>query len=124
VAGRVAWRLGRRAEALAHADVDAAMRARRAEPLLRRARAALDAKHLDDAFQAIRAAARELPGDPRVALLRADLAVDRNEPAALDAALAALRRYAPTLESANIAENDFRSRHELPLRPEPGDVAR
>ncbi|MGH0031658.1 MAG: fused MFS/spermidine synthase [Myxococcota bacterium] len=118
VASRLAFRLGRRAEAQAHADLDSRQRAAAAAPLLRRAEQALADGRLDDAEHALRGAARQVPGSERVSLLRAELALARDAPDRLAAAFATLRRFAPDAGHANAVENHFRSRHGLPLRAE------
>jgi spermidine synthase len=115
---RLAAALGDRAAARAHADADAAERARRAAPAVQRARAALARHELPSARAAVQQASALRPGDGRLAELRARLALASNDREGLEAALADLRTWAPSLEAGLGAENRFRSEHDLPLLPE------
>jgi spermidine synthase len=123
VASRLAYAIGDARSARAHADADALQRTRRAAPHVRAAAAALAADRPDDARAALAAASALLPADPRVALLAADVARAAGSPEALAAAFAELRRFAPSLAQANVTENDYRTLHGLPLRPEAGETA-
>jgi spermidine synthase len=128
VASRLALALGDERAARAHADADAVQRMRRAAPHLRAVADALAANRPDAVRAALATAQALLPADPRVALLAADVARAERNPEALSAAFASLRRFAPSLAQANIAENEYRTLHGLPLRresetgPEPLDA--
>ena len=118
VASRLAYAIGDPRSARAHADADAVQRMRRAAPHLRAVAEALAANRPDAARAALATASALLPADPRVALLAADVARAARSPEALSAAFADLRRFSPSLAQANVAENDYRTLHGLPLRPE------
>jgi hypothetical protein len=92
---------------------------RRAAPHLRAVADALAANRPDAAREALAKAEALLPADPRVALLAADVARADRSPEALAAAFTRLRRFAPSLAQANVAENGYRTLHGLPLREEP-----
>jgi len=112
---RAAWALGDREGARAFADASQRRREARADAAVQRARAALARGELDAAAEALRAARSASPADPRVHRLRAQLALARSDDLALAAALADLRRWAPTVEAGIAAENHLRAEHGLPL---------
>ena len=64
------------------------------------------------------AAARLIPGGRPVSILAAEIALASGDPEQLERAFAQLRRWAPSAQQANVAENYFRTQHNLPLRPE------
>jgi spermidine synthase len=109
--------LGLGREALAWSELARRERVTEGEPALARARQALAAQALDDANRALEEAAARLPGDPRVSVLAAELALARGDASALERALGDVRWFAPSLESAVGTENRFRAEHGLPLLP-------
>jgi tetratricopeptide (TPR) repeat protein len=115
LAGRVAFARGDLPRARRHIDADSRQRGAQARPLLDRAAGALRESRDDEARAALDRAAALVPGDERVAWLRAELAEKSGSPAELEHALAALRQAAPSRADAVGAENAFRSEHGLPL---------
>ena len=115
---RLADAVGDRPLAWTFQEADRRERAARAEPYLDAARKALAAGTPEQADRPLIVAAALLPGNLEVAWLEARWAIARPDPAALTAILAKLRRWAPSLEAAVIAENRFRSSQGLPLLPE------
>jgi spermidine synthase len=115
---RLADAIGDPARARAYRDADRRERAARARPALEAAREALAAGRPEAAVGPLASAAALLPGNPEVARLRAESAAARGDRAALEAALADLRRWAPTLEAAVAEENRLRASAGLPLLPE------
>ncbi|HKJ24742.1 MAG TPA: hypothetical protein VKB65_07965, partial [Myxococcota bacterium] len=115
---RMADALGDRRLAWAFQEADRRERVARAEPYLAAARKALAEGAPERADAPLAAAAALLPGHQDVALLHAEWAAARGDDAALEAALAELRAWAPSLEQAIRAENRFRTAKGLPLLPE------
>ena len=99
-------------------EADRRERAARAEPHLVAARVALDAGSPEQADRPLTVAAKLLPGNPEVAMLRARWALSQGDPARVEAALAEARAWAPSLEAAIRTENRFRAAHGLALLPE------
>lgn len=120
---RLADAVGERSQALAYQEADRRERSERAEPLLVRAREAIATGRLDEAARALEQADALLPGHTEVAHLQARRALAARDGAALDAALARLRAFAPSIEAAISSENRFRAANALPLLPEqPAEV--
>jgi len=115
---RLAGALGEARLARAFREADRRGRVTRAQPHLDGAREALATGRLEEAGRHVEAADALLPGHTEVAHLRARLAVARRDGAALEAALADLRAWAPTLADAVTAENRFRASAGLPLLAE------
>jgi spermidine synthase len=115
---RLAWSLGDPQAARGYADLARDGRRSRSLALAGRARRALDAGRLDEAEALAAEAERYAPSDRDVLALRARVALARRDPAALGAALARLREWAPSLEQAVLGENRFRQEAGLPLLPE------
>ncbi|UCE86740.1 MAG: fused MFS/spermidine synthase [Deltaproteobacteria bacterium] len=115
---RVADAAGDPQGARAYRDAARAERGPRGEAQLARAEAEYAAGRLDAALRALRGAEPLLPADPRVARLRAELALARGDRQELAEALGALRAWSPSLLDAVAAENRFRAEHGLPLLPE------
>ncbi|MCZ6822315.1 MAG: hypothetical protein O7F10_05125 [Deltaproteobacteria bacterium] len=57
-------------------------------------------------------------------MLAAEVAQASGDPEELGRAFTRLRRWAPTVQQANVTENYFRTQHGLPLRPEQATGAR
>src|SRR5262245_18741248 len=114
---RIATRLGDEPAARAYADLARERRRADAASASARARGQLDAKNLDAAAAAIDEAERLSPGDPEIAGLRARLALLRQDPEALAAALVRLRELSGSYEAAVLAENRFREENGLSLLP-------
>jgi hypothetical protein len=79
---------------------------------------ALREQRLNEAGAALATAEALVPADTTVLLLKARLALAREDDEGLNAALAELRSWAPTLAGAVAAENRFRIESGLPLLPE------
>jgi uncharacterized protein HemY len=101
-----------------YADAAYRERATRAEPWLGRAAAHVAKGELPGAWAALAQASGLLPGDPRIARLRAEIAMRRGETRSLEAALGDLRTTAPTLTQAVLDENRLRAAHGMPLLPD------
>jgi spermidine synthase len=117
---RLATAIGDAAAATRHADAAYRERSARAEPWLARGSEHLAKGELPAAWAAVAQAADLLPGDPRVARLRAEITLRRGEPRSLHAALGDLRGTAPSLAEAVRSENRLRVTHGLPLLPDHG----
>jgi len=117
VLARLAVRLGDEDAAVAFGAAALRERSERVESLVESARGALDKGDVAAASDALRKAKEVLPSDPKVLQLVARLAAARGDRAAVERALADLRRWAPSAESAVATENRFRLRHGLPLLP-------
>jgi spermidine synthase len=117
---RLATAIGDTVAATQHADAAYRERSARAEPWLARASEHLAKSELPAAWAALAQAADLLPGDPRVAKLRAEVTLRRGEPRSLLAALGDLRSTAPSLAEAVRTENRLRVTHGLPLLPDHG----
>jgi spermidine synthase len=104
--------------ARAFREVDYRERAAKAEPWVRKASSALQEQRLEEAEESLARAEALVPTDAKVLLLKARLALVREDGAGLEATLAQLRAWAPTLAGAVTAENRFRMESGLPLLPE------
>ena len=118
VMAELAEAVGDRLVARAFREVDHRERAARAQPWVRKASSALREKRLDQAEESLSRAESLVPADARVLLLKARLALVREDDEGLQATLAELRTWAPTLAGAVTAENRFRMESGLPLLPE------
>jgi spermidine synthase len=118
VMAELAEAAGDRLAARAFREVDHRERAARARPWIRKAGGALEKKQLDEAEESLARAEALVPADTRVLLLKARLALAREDDEGLHATLAELRSWAPTLAGAVAAENRFRMASGLPLLPE------
>lgn len=114
---RVAEAVGDEAGARTWGDLAFQQRFGAGSATLDRAQAALQAGRLDDAARQLDDAQRALPAEPRVWQLRARLARARGDGDGIEAALAALRTLAPSLETAIAAENRFRAELGMPMLP-------
>jgi spermidine synthase len=125
LAARIAFAQGDLARARRHVDADSHRRNVQARPLLERAATAVHEGRDAVARSALDGAAALVPGDQRVAWLRAEMAAKRGSPAELERALSALRDTAPSRSAGVGAENAFRSEHGLPLTslPERSEAA-
>jgi spermidine synthase len=117
---RLATAIGDAAAATEYADAAYRERSTRAEPWVARASELLAHDELPAAWAAVAQAADLLPGDPRVARIRAEIALRRGEPRSVLAALGDLRGTAPSLGEAIRTENRLRVIHGLPLLPDHG----
>ena len=118
IPAELAEAVGDRLVARAFREVDHRERAARAQPWVRKASSALREKRLDQAEESLSRAESLVPADARVLLLKARLALVREDDEVLQATLAELRTWAPTLAGAVTAENRFRMESGLPLLPE------
>jgi tetratricopeptide (TPR) repeat protein len=118
VMAELAEAAGDRLAARAFREVDHRERAARAQPWVRKASVALREKRLDQAEESLSRAEALMPADASVLLLKARLALAREDDEGLQATLAELRTWAPTLAGAVTAENRFRMESGLPLLPE------
>jgi spermidine synthase len=87
----------------------------RAEDAFARAKHRLAKGDLDAAEKGRRELAGLAPGDPRAALLGAEIALARRDSGALESALGQLRLAAPSFLAGIAFENRFRREHGLPL---------
>jgi spermidine synthase len=113
--------LGDPTRARAHRDADREQRARAAAPLLAKARKDLAEGRIEEAAGAAVEARALLPGDAEVLDLSVNLALARDDTQQLEAALAALRRFAPSFDEGLAREHRIRARLERG-RSERGDA--
>jgi spermidine synthase len=118
VMAELAEAAGDRIAARAFREVDRRERGARAQQWVRKASSALREKRLDEAEESLTRAQALMPASPEALLLKARLALAREDDEGLQATLAELRTWAPTLASAVAAENRFRIESGLPLLPE------
>ncbi len=118
VMAELAEAAGDRLAARSFREVDHRERATRAMPWIQKAKRALTEERLGETEAWLSRAEALMPTETEVLLLKARLALARQDAEGLHAALAKLRGWAPTLADAVAAENRFRLESGLPLLPE------